>query len=140
MKDPKTSKRSAVHWRAPTTIVLAFAFGVAFAAGHHIFYNSLDGHVAPTETYRLLGSNVSQQQINIAIGTAFAFLVSAMLVMSVSVAYVQILWRAILNPSKPLSLSKLDTLSSGISSLWSFLQIGAFWRNPSLYLFATLAW
>ena len=73
-----------MHWKAPTTMLATFAIGVAFAIGHHFFYQSLDGTPLDSATF--------DQQINTAVGTAFAFLVCSFLSVAIGVAFVQVLW------------------------------------------------
>lgn len=65
-------------------IILAFVAGLAFALGHHAFYDSLDGQP--------VADHLFNQQINLAVGQAFAFLVRASLVISVGASYWQVFW------------------------------------------------
>lgn len=70
-----------IHWTAPTIIVVALLAALAFAISHHVFYTSL--HKQPVET----DDRLFTQQINIAIGTGFAFLFRASLVIAVGASY-----------------------------------------------------
>jgi hypothetical protein len=73
-----------VHWQAPTVILLSYTASLAFAIGHHVFYTSLD--------QLSVDENLFNQQTNIAIGTAFAFLFRANLVLATCTAYWQVFW------------------------------------------------
>jgi hypothetical protein len=73
---------SAVHWQAPTVIILAFVAGLAFALGHHAFYRNLDG--------QSVDDHLFDQQTNLAAGHTFAFLVRACLCIAIGVSYWQI--------------------------------------------------
>lgn len=73
---------SNIYWRAPASILLTFLVGLAFALGHHYFYRSLDGMGVSTAAF--------DQEYNIGIGTAFAFLVRACLVIAVGDTYWQV--------------------------------------------------
>ena len=134
------AKNANIHWQAPTTVVLALAAGVLFAAGHHLFYKSLDGTPAANIGYNILGSQVSPQQLNIAGGTAFAFLVKACLVTALATAYVQLFWRAMLRKSREVTLERLDTTFSALSNVHYLLKLWIWWRYPVLFLLALIAW
>lgn len=134
------SKRSSIHWKAPTTVLLAVVIGTLFALGHHLFYASLDGHPAPNDDYTLLGSNFSKQQLNIAGGTAFAFLVRASLVTALSTAYIQMFWRAMTHRAREATLDSLDTTFSALNNIFSLLKLWAWWRHPLLWTLALAAW
>jgi hypothetical protein len=78
------------HWVAPTAMVSAFLVGCMLSFGHHLFYTKLAGTITPTGRYNTFaGNQISKQELNTAVGTAFAFLVKAMLALAVSTAYVQ---------------------------------------------------
>lgn len=139
MADKPRQKQTGVHWLAPTTIALSLVLGILFAVGHHLFYNSLDGTIAPNAEFDVFGSKVSRQQINIAAGTAFAFVVKVMLVTALAVAYIQLLWRALLS-SKHITLGRIDVLFSGLSNVFSLAKATAWWRHPLLFILAILAW
>jgi hypothetical protein len=106
-----------IHLQAPTTVILALIAGTLFAVGHHIFYNSLDGQPAPNDNYSILGSHVSTQQVNIAGGTALAFLVKACLVTAIGAAYAQLFWRAVLRRTPEVTLERLDTTYLAVSNI-----------------------
>lgn len=81
-----------MHWTIPTKIILAFLAGVAIALGHHLFYQQLDGQIAPTGEYVFGRSQLSKQQFNIAVGTAFAFLVKSSLTLAITCSWIQLFW------------------------------------------------
>ncbi|KAK4565307.1 hypothetical protein LTR86_003924 [Recurvomyces mirabilis] len=100
---------SRLHWMAPTGMVLGLAVGILLAAGHHLFYASLSGTEAPTGTlFSVIGADVSRQQLNTAVGTAFAFLVKSALMITVSIAFAQAFWRAIRTSKRGPTLGSLD--------------------------------
>jgi hypothetical protein len=119
-----------MHWQAPTTIILAYTASLAFAIGHHVFYKSLD-QVS-------LDENLFNQQTNIAIGTAFAFLFRANLVLATCTAYWQVFWATALRNT--LTISSMDALAGVLGSLLDFASIRTFFRNPGLAVLALLAW
>lgn len=79
-----------IHWVTPTNISATLLAGIAFALGHHFFYARLSGQNAPTGSYEFAGSRPSKQQVNIAVGTAFAFLVKSILAIAVGISYTQL--------------------------------------------------
>ena len=131
------------HWTAPTLIISSFIAGSLFALGHHSFYHSLDRRLAPTsvEDYNVLGTHVSIQQFNTAVGTAFAFLVRACLMLSISVAYFQIfMWSVARDGSRGTTLVHLDAMTSSMHDLVSLVSFGTWWRRPWLWLLAVVTW
>lgn len=110
-------------WQAPTTILLSLLAGVFFALGHHLFYRHLNGREVSDGHVRVFGSNMPPQQLNVAIGTAFAFLVKASLVTAVSTAYLQVLWRALLRATRGSTLGDLDTTFSVLSNIISLSKV-----------------
>jgi len=131
---------SGVHWLAPTVMLLALLSGTLLALGHHLFYQSLAGRPAPNGAYSIAGTNVSRQQFNTAVGTAFAFLVKALLALAVGLAYTQAFWRAAQVAEGGIGLAGLDTLHSILSDIVGFLKVHVWWRHPGLLLLAFIAW
>lgn len=131
-----------IHWAAPTALLLSLVVGTAFAIGHHVFYASLNHRPASDSVdYDVLGMHVSSQQFNTAIGTAFAFMVRACLMFSVSVAYFQILMWAVARPGADgIELSHLDILTSALGDLISLGSLKAWWRRPWIWLLVVVAW
>ena len=114
--------------------------GVVFAGGHHLFYSSLDG--TPVEEGSILGSSVSKQQFNVSVGLAFAFLVKACLIFSMSVAFVQLFWREAKapHPRHVPTLARLDTLHGVFNNVWALVDVRVWLRSPLPFLIAALAW
>ena len=100
----------------------------------------LNGRKVASEDFSILGSNISPQQLNVAIGTAFAFLVKASLVTAVSTAYLQLLWRALLRSARGSTLGNLDTAFSGLNNIISLGKVWVWWRLPLLFALAVVAW
>lgn len=124
------SRSQSVHWQAPAAILLAFTASLCLGIGHHLFYASLDQ--VPVE------DNLFSQQINVAIGTGFAFLFRASLAIATCTAYWQIFWHTALR--KTLTLSSVDALTGVLGSLLDFSNIRTFFFNPGLTALALLAW
>ncbi|KAK0787274.1 hypothetical protein LTR02_006467 [Friedmanniomyces endolithicus] len=129
-----------IHLTAPVTMISALLAGVVFAVGHHLFYHGLAGHAVSDHYGKGFGSSVSAQEINIAIGTAFAFLVRACLVLAVSTAYIQAFWRAAKARQSEMNLTvaQLDAAFSALTNLLAFAK-GPLWlRNPNTYFYSPL--
>ncbi|CAO1604955.1 hypothetical protein XANCAGTX0491_008495 [Xanthoria calcicola] len=131
------------HWSAPGLMVASLIVGIIFALGHHLFYASLDRQPAATtlEDYGILGMHVSVQQLNTAVGTAFAFLVRACLMLSISIAYFQIfVWSVGTRRKQGSQLAHLDVMTSALNDLVSLASFGTWWQRPWLWLLAVVAW
>ncbi|CZT20043.1 uncharacterized protein RCC_05900 [Ramularia collo-cygni] len=126
------------HWHAPVVMVSSLLVGTGLAAGHHAFYSSLTGSAVSSNPINVVGWTTTQQQINIAIGTAFAFLVKASLILACSTAYMQLLFRAI--NRKSFKLSTLDNWFGGLNDLWSLGCLASYWRYPLVTLVALTCW
>jgi hypothetical protein len=126
---PRTPLRK-IHWRVPAIIILAFVAGLAFALGHHAFYSSLDGQ--PVNAW------LFNQQINLAVGQAFAFLVRASLVISVGTSYWQVFWGTMLHGT--LAVSQVDALAGMLGSILDLLNLKASTTRPVLIALALLSW
>ncbi|KAE8857471.1 hypothetical protein PTNB29_08538 [Pyrenophora teres f. teres] len=96
--------RSYDRWhvsvRVPLGIVLFMLFGIAFALGHHLYYNALDGEPVIEGT----------QEWAIRIGTGLAFLAKACLIASAAISYQQQYWRVL--RSRPMSIGSIDDIMS----------------------------
>ena len=132
-----------IYWTAPTLMVASLIVGTLFALCHHLFYASLDQKHASTslEGYDVLGTHVSVQQFNTAVGTAFAFLVRACLMLSISIAYIQILmWSVRKHGTKGTKLVHMDVMTSALQDLVSLASFRTWWRRPWLWVLAVVAW
>lgn len=124
-----------------SSILLSLSVGVVFAAGHHAFYASLVGSPASDAEYTILSKwSVSKQQINLAIGTAFAFFVKACLAATVSMAYAQLFWASFKRASHAVTLGNVDNAFSALSSPLSILKVWAWRQWPLLFLVALFLW
>lgn len=123
-------KPSGTPWKVPSTILLSFFAAVCLALGHHLFYQSLDGTLLRKATFG--------QQFNVGIGTAFAFLVRALLVLSIGTTYWQIFWRTV--RSHTLAVGKIDTLFGLLHNVFHFFEVSALYKHPLLVAIALLAW
>ncbi|KAF2773458.1 hypothetical protein EJ03DRAFT_265063 [Teratosphaeria nubilosa] len=138
---PGSKHNARIHWLAPTLIFGNLALGLAFAIGHHEFYTSLAGTPAPTNDLKVLGTMVSRQQVNIAIGTAMAFIVKSCFEVAISIAFVQVLFRVIRRASGGMTVEDIDTASSALTSIWAFMKMfSRILRNPTLIVLGVLCW
>ena len=138
-----TAKMPQIHWTAPTLMISSLIVGTLFALGHHLFYASLNRKEAPTSLsgYEVLGTHISFQQLNTAVGTAFAFLVRACLMLSSSVAYFQILiWSVAKYGTGGTKLAHLDVMTSALQDLVSLMSFKTWWRRLWLWGLVVLAW
>ncbi|CAI6296044.1 unnamed protein product [Periconia digitata] len=133
MSNSFPTKRQAVenvHWQAPVVMLSALAAGFAFFLGHHFFYLSL--HHVPTKDAAF------EQQVNIAIGTAFAFIVRMFLAISVATVFWQLFWHNV--RAKETTLSRIDTLSSVLKNVLEFRHVRAITQFPAPFAIAAIAW
>jgi hypothetical protein len=126
-----------IHWKTYLLMLAAFIAGVLLAAGHHLFYNHLAGKPVAAGDYQLGQVEVSKQQVNIALGTTFAFLVKAALASAATIAYAQVVWAAI--QGRETRLSAIDSMFSILRDISSFFS-GPVWRHPLLVLLALTVW
>ncbi|KAF7193881.1 hypothetical protein HII31_04771 [Pseudocercospora fuligena] len=131
---------SHIHWLAPVTILSSLIGGIVLALSHHLFNSSLKGTLVDAEPYKLVSYEVSQQQINTAVGTALAFLSRSCLVVAVSTAYTQAFWWTITRDGTSPRLSTVDVLYSVLSNIWSLFRPKTWWRHPLLLLTALVTW
>ena len=132
-----------IYWTAPTLMVASLIVGTLFALCHHLFYARLDRKPAPTslDGHDVLGTHVSDQQYNTAIGIAFAFSVRACLILSNSIAYFQILICSVgKHGTKGTTLVHLDVMTSALQDLVSLVSFRTWWRRPWLWVLAVVAW
>lgn len=137
------SKQSHIHWQAPFLILGFLVTGVLLSVGHHLFYLSLDGSVVSAHGFKLFGSNHSQQQLDLAIGTTFSFLVRACFALSVSTAYYQIFWKMLrraTHDSKSARLDRIDDAFSATGNIVAMCNVPLWLTQPLLFLAASTAW
>lgn len=131
------------HWFAPFLMLGSFALAILLCFGHHLFYQSLEGSRVSSTDRKLLGARFTAQQVNIAGGTAFAFLAKAAFVLSVSTAYYQAFWKmARQSPArgKPPTLGRLDDAFSALNNILALANLPLWFRFPLLFVIAITAW
>ncbi len=119
-------------WQAPALLSFCLSTCKARTIGRHAFYNNLDGSSVSSGSYQFAGWPVSQQQVDITIGTAFAFLANSCLTTAIGTAYVQICQRDV--RGRAVDLSTLDALFAGQSGAWTFLTRWYLFRYSMLAL------
>jgi hypothetical protein len=126
--------------KARMTMVIMLIFGMGLAAGHHLFYQSLAGQPPPSSVYDISGLSVrlTGQQVNLAIGSAFAVLVKAALEIAVDTAAEQASWSAIRTQS--IKLASIDNLLVTRNSVWSMLDIRLWRTSLRTMLLSTVFW
>jgi hypothetical protein len=115
-------------------MLVSLLLGMLLSLGHHLFYHSLDGKPVPDHAIH----GIARQQLNLAVGTLYAFLVKAFLAVAVTTAYTQILWRAIKN--QPVQLTTIDTIFDAATNFWGFFRFAIWWKYPLLLLLALTIW
>lgn len=121
-------------------MILALLGGSLLALGHHLFYANLDHKAVQTGSYHFAGKKLSKQQVNTAVGTAFAFLVKVFLGFAVSAAYIQIFWRSTKNAKEYPTLTDLDWAKAALANIFSLFNLKIWWRYPLLLLLAAIFW
>ncbi|KAJ7465721.1 hypothetical protein FB451DRAFT_1561436, partial [Mycena latifolia] len=120
-------------------ILLAWVAALALASGHHTFYASLNNRAVASSDVTTNVSLLAHSQAGaLAIGTAFAFLVSALLGLSTGTAFLQCAWRLV--GQRTFTLSGLDALWSSQRNAFAFLAFD-FWRSARGVVFiSALPW
>ena len=123
-------------------MVSSLIAGVAFAIGHHLYYQNLNATPVSDAEYVLLGASISAQQTAIAVGTALAYLVKSCLVLAIAIAAVQIFWSEVhLRSAKtPLTLERLDLAHSATSDLTVLFNWRTWTKFPLLMSLALVGW
>jgi hypothetical protein len=111
-------------------MILAFLSGVALSFGHHFFYAMFDG--------LQVDSVLLSQTWIIRIGTVFAFAIKTLLVVAVSIAFVQQQWLAL--SRHQFKIRQIDTMTGVLGNAFSFLESRIWFRFPLLTLLAGVAW
>lgn len=121
------------------TMVAMLLFGTAFSIGHHFFYQSLSGKPPPSSVYfSRFGGGLTGQQVNLAVGSVFAFLVNSALGAVITTAADQALWATI--RTKPLKLGTIDNLATVTTGIWSVFDF-RLWRDSPIRMFVvTILW
>lgn len=118
-----------LHWRAPTMMVGYLLVGIGFALGHHLYWNSLEGTVVPSET---------DQEWSKRLGIVAAFIAQSTLTLAVGVAYTQRVWLSV--KRRPMTLSSLDKVFSLQEDVFAFLSWEVLRKVKFLCLLGLVAW
>jgi hypothetical protein len=127
------SHHRQIHWAMPASVFAALLAGVAFALGHHAFYTHLAGQATPSGYHAIMESQISKQQLNIAAGNAFSFLVKSMLAIAVASSYVQLFWRVMTHSKKQTLLVDVDTAFSLQQNILTLFRAST-WRKQYIVL------
>ncbi|KAI0553229.1 hypothetical protein F4679DRAFT_500682 [Xylaria curta] len=131
--------QSKIDGVAPALMLGAWLGGVIVASCHHFYYWNLDGSPADIDQ-SILGFRYSSQQLSNVLGTSFAFVTRALLIFAISIAYMQVFWKAARHSVKLNALVDLDTMFSGLSSLFAFGKVSAWQKHPVLLSVALASW
>lgn len=98
--------------RVPVIMFMTLISGLFIAVGQHLFYANLHGQEVPNQRWKASGIEVTSQQLNIALGTALAFIVKMCLVSAVSTSYTQAVWSAakLCSRKQGMSIAELDAV------------------------------
>jgi hypothetical protein len=137
-QEPAKFVRWGIHWQVPTQMVSLLVAGVALAAGHHVYYQSLVGtKVLPVDD-TVSAWNTGRQEWKIRFGTAFAFFAKTCLASSIAIAYTQHIWATCRR--KAYSISGLDAMFSATSDVSAFTSPDLTLRAKVGALLAALIW
>ncbi|KAF3062506.1 hypothetical protein CFAM422_010673 [Trichoderma lentiforme] len=125
--------------RAMGTMVVMLLFGAAFSIGHHFFYQSLSGKPPPSSVYfSRLGGGLTGQQVNLAVGSVFAFIVNSAFGAVISTAADQALWATV--RTKTLKLGTIDNLATVTTGIWSIFDFRLWRESPIRMILVTILW
>lgn len=130
----------SLYWFSPASMFGGLLGGIVFAIGHHLFYHNLNGQIVSDGAF--LNTPISEQQANIAIGTAFAFLVNSCLVFATTVAFIQVFW-TLAHKQKSTNQPTLGKLNAGYSATrnpLALFNVFLWWTFPLLLSVATVTW
>lgn len=119
-------------------IVLAWLAAAALAIGHHSFNASLNERIVSSTGSSSGLHGVQSQAGASALGTTFAFLVSALLGVSAGTAFLQCAWRLVRQRS--FTIAGLDALWSSPHNPLAFLSIDLWKTGRGVVVIAALAW
>jgi len=127
-----------MHWTLPINTTLSLLVGVGLALGHHLFYRELAGQVAPPGEYVLGQSRFPKQQFNIAVGTAFAFLVKSSLTLAITCSWIQLFWFVLRRTSTHPRLVDVDHAFSLLHDFRALFRISMWYRDYILLIPVTI--
>ncbi|KAK5635539.1 hypothetical protein RRF57_011251 [Xylaria bambusicola] len=128
-----------INWLAPVSIASSLLGGCLLAIGHHLYYNSLAGTLVEADR-SVAGHQFSGQQFHTAIGTAFSFVVRALLMFSITTAYVQTVWQAAKHTSKLNKLEDIDALFSALANILALRKVSVWNKYPLLLMIVLVGW
>jgi hypothetical protein len=121
------------------TMAIMLLFGTAFIIGHHFFYQSLSGKPPPNAVYFSgFAGGLTGQQLNLAAGSAFAFLVVSSLGVVITTAANQALWVAV--RTKPSKLEVIDNLATATTNIWNLFDFRLWKKSPVRMTLVTIFW
>jgi hypothetical protein len=129
-----------IYWQTPTVMGSAFAGGVLLVLGHHFFYYSLSGSIAPSESYHVLSETVSRQQVNLAVGTSLAFMSKSLFSLAVTASYTQVFWRALRKAQYKARLTEIDIVFSVTQDILGLFRCSVWQRYSLLLTLAMVFW
>ena len=118
-----------IHWVQPAIMGATFLGGIALVLGHHFFYIHWDGRQVTSTT---------EQQWIIRGGTAFAFCIKILLVLTASQAFVQQLW--LILEEIPFKMSSVDRFFAVLGNPLEFADVKLWLQVPLLAAMAVIAW
>lgn len=121
---------------------LALVVALAFAVGHHAFYQARNGQIVQHSASlisRKLSLGVSDQQINVSTGTFFAFVVKALLGAAVSMVFDQFTWRKLIH-GPTTSISVIDDLFTALQNGFMILNFRLWRYHPVGMFLVTIFW
>lgn len=118
-----------LHWWKPVLWMIGLmGTGVAFALGHHIGYQKLDGK----------SQDAFSQSWAHNLGNAAAFIVKTSFTLAVSIAFQEMLW---FNARRrALKVSTLDSLFTILANPLNFFSVDALKNAPLVTVLAAIAW
>ncbi|KAL6890776.1 hypothetical protein GGI43DRAFT_430389 [Trichoderma evansii] len=121
------------------TMAIMLLFGAGFTIGHHFFYQSLSGK-SPSNAVYLSGfaGGLTGQQVNLAAGSVFAFLVNSALGVVITTAANQALWVTVRAQSSKLEV--IDNLATATTNIWSMFDFRLWKKSPIRMALATILW
>ncbi|KAF7345813.1 hypothetical protein MVEN_01602500 [Mycena venus] len=126
------------HYYPLSKILVAWLVALGLASGHHGFYASLNSHVVESDDSTSPSLLLHSQSGASAVGTSFAFLVSAALSVSAGTAFLQCAWKLV--RQRAFTVSGLDALWSSPHNVLAFFSFD-FWRSArGIVLISALAW
>lgn len=111
-------------------MLVSFLSGIGISIGHHFLYNKFNG-------LRVEEVSISQTWI-IRIGTIFAFIAKTLLVVAVSIAFIQQQWLAL--SSHRFKIRQIDTMTNVLGNALNFLNSRMWLRFPLLTVLASVVW